>query len=318
MEQIDSDYVSIEDLVPMVVTSIEGLLVEGLKIQSGLPDQEPPSSIRILLSGTSTSSRKASELSTNFSFERVSGLTILDSDELIKCSLPLEEWLRLDSCQLHIEEDNHENMSKIFAAHCAKPIVSGNEELKWDDQMLKLLDMSGGAFGEDFIMGFKVQLRDPLRNYEVVGSPMLALVQVNRASSSPQPELIKRADEGADSEKNRENICQPIFKVLDVHLAGFNLTRHGTKPVWGSSRQHQSGSRWLLSSGMARSKKSPVSNSNFLVRSSSGLVRKVKSEDVLWSISVPIEGEAATWDERVALNVHVRDPDIIFPIESAY
>ncbi|XP_057776221.1 protein PLASTID MOVEMENT IMPAIRED 1-RELATED 1-like [Salvia miltiorrhiza] len=295
-EQIGSDSVSIEDLVPMAITNIESLLVEGLKIQSGMPDQEPPTSIMSHLSGASTSS-------------------ILGADELIKCSLSLEEWLRLDSGQLHIEESNHENMSKLFAAHGAKPLELGSEELKMDDEMVKLLGRSGGAFSENFRMGLKVQLRDPLRNYEMVGSPMLALVQANRAYLPPQPEMTEREGEEADSEENRKNIYQPMFKVSEVHLAGFNVARHGNKPVWGSSRQHQSGLRWLLSSGMARSKKNLVSNSNIVVRSSSGLVRKAKSEeDVLWSISVPSEGEAATWDERIALNVHVRNPDIVFPI----
>ncbi|KAL1557291.1 protein PLASTID MOVEMENT IMPAIRED 1-RELATED 1-like [Salvia divinorum] len=308
-DQIDSDYVSIEDLVPMAITNIEGLLVEGLKIQVGMPDQEPPSSIKIHLPGTPTSSTKASELSSNFGYERASDLSI---DELIKSSLSLEEWLELDSGQLHIEEADNENMLELFAAHCAKHLESCSEELKMDDDMVKMLDRSGGAFGENFRMCLKVQLRDPLRNYETVGSPMLVLVQVNRAYSPLQPETINREDKEADSEQDRKNIYQPMFKVSEAHLAGFNVARYGNKPVWGSSRQHQSGSRWLLSSGMAKSKKSPVSNSNIVVRSSSGSVRKVKSGDVLWSISAPIEGQAATWDESIALNVHVRDPDIIF------
>ncbi|KAG6414525.1 hypothetical protein SASPL_121897 [Salvia splendens] len=312
-DQTDSDYVSIEDLVPMAITNIEGLVVEGLKIQAGMPDQEPPSSIKIHHPLTPISSRKASEPSSKFGYVRASDLSILDADELIKCSLSLEEWLRLDSGQLHIKETDHENMLNLFAAHCAEHLELGSDELKMDDEMVKLLDRSGGAFGENFRMCLKVQLRDPLRNYEAVGSPMLALVQVNRAYSPPQPEVIKREDEEANSEHDRKNIYQPMFKVSEVHLAGFNVARHGDKQFWGCSRQHQSGSRWLLSSGMAKYKKSTVSNSNIVVRSSTGLARKAKSGDVLWSISLPIEGQAATWDESIALNVHVRDPDIIFP-----
>lgn len=291
---IDSDYVSIEDLVPMAVSKIEGLLLEGLKIQSAMPGQEPPSSIRIHLSGNSTSTRKAPELSSNFSLERTAASPILDPNELIEYSLSLEEWLRLGSGQLHIEE----NMSK-------------------DVEMVKLLDNSDGAFGENFTMSLKVQLRDPLRNFETVGPPMLAIVQVNRVNLPPQPELIEGEDGEVDSEQNRKNTSQPVFKVSEVNLAGFNIGQYGNKPIWGSTRQQQSGSRWLLSSGMAKSKKNLVSNSNVLVRSSCGLVRKAKPEDVLWSISVPTEGEAATWDERIALSVHVRNPDIVFPIESA-
>lgn len=315
-EQTDSDYVSIEDLVPMAITNIEGLLVEGLKIQSSMPDQEPPSIIRVQLSENSPSTRKASELSSNSGSERASGLPIQDADEIIKYSLSLEEWLRLDSGELYVGDDDHENKLKHFAAHCANPVELGNERPKRDDEAIKLSDRSGGAFGDNFRMCLKMQLRDPLRNHEMVGSPMLALVQVNRVYLPPQPELIRRGgcqDEGADSEHNRKNICQPLFKVSEVHLAGFNIARSGNNPFWGSSRQHQSGSRWLLSSGMARCKKNLVSNSNVVIRSSSGFSRKAQPVDVLWSISLPIEGEAATWDEGIALNVHVRNPDIIFP-----
>lgn len=37
-----------------------------------------------------------------------------------------------------------------------------------------------------------VQLRDPLRNYEPVGQPMLAMVQAERVLSAPAPRRTKR------------------------------------------------------------------------------------------------------------------------------
>lgn len=289
---------SIEDLVPMALSQIEGLLLEGLKIQSAMSDQEPPSSIRIHLTKNLTSTRKAPELSSNFNPERASASPILNPNELIKYSMSLEEWLRLDSGQLHNKEEDHEDVLKNV-------------------EMAKLLDSSSGAFRENFTMGLKVQLRDPLRNFETVAPPMLALVQVNQVSSPAKPELVEGEDGGFDSEPNRKNAIQPMFKVSEVNLAGFNISQYANKLIWGRSRQQQSGSRWLLSSGMAKSQKNLVSNSKVVARSSSGLVRKAKSEDVLWSISVPTEDEAATWDETIALNIHVRNPDIVFTIESA-
>ncbi|KAI3454166.1 hypothetical protein Pfo_010829 [Paulownia fortunei] len=332
-EQIESDYVSFENLVPMAITNIEGLLVEGLKIQSGMPDQEAPSSIRIQLAGNSASLGKGAEHSSNFSSESVSGLQVLDVDELMKCSLSLEEWLRLDSGEFCVEDETDEYILKLFAAHCAKPIELGSGWPTREDESVKLLGRSCGVFGNNFRMGLKVQLRDPLRNYEMVGSSMLALIQVDRVYSAPQPELHRLSSEkicnqqedglnehmileGIDFEQNEKKICEPLFKFSEVHLAGLNVI-HGNKQLWGTSRQQQSGSRWLLSSGMAKSNKNLISNSNAAIKSSSGLMRKARPGDVLWSISSPIQGEAATWDEQVALNVHVRNPDIIFPTESA-
>lgn len=331
-DQKDSDYVSLEDLVPMAITTIEGLLVEGLKIQSGMPDHEAPSSIRIQLAGNSASLGKAAELSSHFSSDRASGLQVLDVDELIKHSLSLEEWVRLDSGELYVEDESQENISKLFAAHCAKPIELGSGWPAREDETVKLLGRSGGVFTNNFRMGLKLQLRDPLRNYEMVGSSMLALVHVDRVYSAPQSELhclssekiCNQQEDGLnenmirgriDFEQNKKKICQPLFKVSEVYLVGVNGI-HGNAPFWGTSRQQQSGSRWLLSSGMARSNKNLVSNSNAVIKSSSGLMRKAWRGDVLWSISFPIQGEAATWDEQIALNVHVRNPDIIFPTES--
>lgn len=283
IESIDSEYASLKDLVPMALTNIEGLLVEGLKIQSGMPDLEAPSSIRIQLSGNSASHEKSVELPRSFSSERASCFQVLNVDELIKYSMSLEEWVRLDFGER--EDINHENDSK----------------------------------GHDFTMGLKVQLRDPLRNHEMVGSAMLALVQVHRVYSVKQPELHHLSSkemcnqQGVDFEQNKTQIFQPMFKVSEAHLAGPNVIR-GNKPLWGTRRQQQSGSRWLLSSGMAKpNKKNHISNINAVVKSSSGLMKKALQEDVLWSIAFP--GEAGTWNDQIALNVHVRNPDIIFPIK---
>ncbi|KAL3633540.1 hypothetical protein CASFOL_022302 [Castilleja foliolosa] len=235
-ESIESDYVTFEDLVPLAITNIEGLLVQGLKIQSGMPDQEAPSS-----------SESASSLQ-----------VLANIDELIKQYLSLDEWIRLDSEEFRIQDE------------------------------------TDGVSVKNFNMGLKVQLRDPFRNYEMVGPSMLALIQVDRVYEN--------------------KVCGPLFKVSEVHLAGLNVMNGDTKRGWGTSRQQQSGSRWLFSSGMAKSSNVTfISNSTAVMKSSkNGLLRKAGADDVLWSISLPNRGEAATWDEQVALNVHVRNPDIIF------
>ncbi|KAK4422199.1 protein PLASTID MOVEMENT IMPAIRED 1-RELATED 1 [Sesamum alatum] len=322
-ELMESDYVSFEDLVPMAITNIEGLLVEGLKIQSGMPGQEAPSSIRIQLPRNSASLGKDVEFPSNLGSEGASGLQNLDLDDIIKYTLSLEEWIRLDSGEFYVEDDNDEIISELFAAYCAKSIELSREQPTVEDK--------SSVFGNNFRMGLKVQLRDPLRNYEMVGSSMLALVQVDKVHSARQPEQFCLSSEelcngekdglnehmfpeGMGSEQNRKEISHPLFKVSEVHLAGLN-SLHGNKQLWGTSRQQQSGSRWLHSSGMARSNKNLIFSSNAVTKSPSGLMKKSLPGHVLWSISVPIQGEAATWNEQVALNVHVRNPDIVFPTE---
>ncbi|KAL0447366.1 UNVERIFIED_CONTAM: protein PLASTID MOVEMENT IMPAIRED 1-RELATED 1 [Sesamum latifolium] len=320
-ELMESDYVSFEDLVPMAITNIEGLLVEGLKIQSGMPGQEAPSSIRIQLPRNSASLGKVAEFPSNLGSEGASGLQNLDVDDIIKYSMSLEEWIRMDSGEFYVEDENDEIVSELFAAYCAKSIELGSGQRTREDK--------SGVFGNNFRMGLKVQLRDPLRNYEMVGSSMLALVQVDRVCSAGQPEQLALSSEElcngekdglnehmfpeeTDSEQKCKKIYDPLFKVSEVHLAGLN-SLHGNKHLWGTSRQQQSGTRWLHSSGMARSNKNLIFGTNAVTKSSSGLMKKSLPGHVLWSISVPIQGEAATWNEQVALNVHVRNPDIVFP-----
>ncbi|XP_011101027.1 protein PLASTID MOVEMENT IMPAIRED 1-RELATED 1 isoform X1 [Sesamum indicum] len=320
-ELMESDYVSFEDLIPMAITNIEGLLVEGLKIQSGMPGQEAPSSIRIQLPRNSASLGKVAEFPSNLGSEGASGLQNRDLDDIIKYSMSLEEWIRLDSGEFYVEDENEEIVSELFAAYCAKSVELGSGQHIREDK--------SGVFGNNFRMGLKVQLRDPLRNYEMVGSSMLALFQVDRVCSARQPEQLALSSEelcigekdglnehifpeGTDSEQNRKKLYDPLFKVSEVHLAGLN-SLHGNKLLWGTSRQQQSGYRWLHSSGMARSNKNLIFGTNAVPKSSSGLMKKSLPGHVLWSISIPIQGEAATWNEHVALNVHVRNPDIVFP-----
>ena len=46
--------------------------------------------------------------------------------------------------------------------------------------------------GDKLTLAMLVQLRDPLRNYEPVGQPMLAMVQAERVLSAAAPRRTKR------------------------------------------------------------------------------------------------------------------------------
>ncbi|KAL0372207.1 UNVERIFIED_CONTAM: protein PLASTID MOVEMENT IMPAIRED 1-RELATED 1 [Sesamum calycinum] len=277
-ELMESDYVSFEDLVPMAITNIEGLLVEGLKIQSGMPGQEAPSSIRIQLPRNSASVGKVAEFPSNLGSEGASGLANLDLDDIIKYSMSLEEWIRLDSGEFYVEDENDEIVSELFAAYCAKFIELG----------------SGPRTGEDNWCFWVCSAQQP---------DQLALPSEELCNGEKDGLNEHMFPEGTDSEQNRKKIYDPLFKVSEVHLAGLN-SLHGNKQLWGTSRQQQSGSRWLHSSGMSRSNKNLIFGTNAVPKSSSGLMKKSLPGHVLWSISIPIQGEAATWNEQVALNVH--------------
>ncbi|XP_073130653.1 protein PLASTID MOVEMENT IMPAIRED 1-RELATED 2-like isoform X2 [Henckelia pumila] len=313
LDEIDSDCVSFENIVPVAISNFECLLLEGLRIQSGLPDQESPSKVGIQCSGSSAPD-EATEICVNFGSERTSGLQVSGVDELVKYSLSLEDWMTLDVEGFDTDYGTDENGLKLLAAHCAES-----------------LDMSRGrdyaTSNKKFIMGLKVQLRDPLRDNEMVGSSMLAMIEVERIPShslactsgkilnDEKDGLGKRlVEEIVGSEQKRWVFEKgiPQFKFSEVHITGLLNTSVG-KELWGTNKQQQSGSRWLLSSGLGRTNKNHVYKSMAIVQSSSRIMRMAWPVDVLWSISSHIRGEAATWDEIVGLNVHIRNPDIIFP-----
>ncbi|PIN21541.1 hypothetical protein CDL12_05751 [Handroanthus impetiginosus] len=320
-EDMESEYASCENLVPMAITDIEGFLVDGLKIQSGMQDNEAPSRIKIHFSYNSASMGKT-KVRESYGSEKASCLQILDVDELVKYSVSLEEWMRLDSGDF--DSKANENVLKVLAAHCAKSIDLSSGQLIREDERVELLGRTCGVFGDNLWMALTVQLRDPLRNYEMVGSSMLALIHVKRVCSpekscnSNDADMDEKLVKEEIDFKRKQDLEKgiPRFKVLEAHLAGPNVSL-ANKQLWGTIRQHQSGSRWLLSSGMVTTKKHPISNSNAIIKPSSTIMRETLPGDVLWSISAHPQGESATWDEVVALNVHIRNPDIIFPNESS-
>lgn len=312
LDEIDSDLASFENIVPVAIRNFEGLLIEGLRIQSGLPDQGSPSQVGIQFVGSSAAD-KATEVCVNFGSERTTGLKVLAVDELVKYSLSLQDWMRLDVEGFDTDSGTDENSLKLLAAHC-----TGSLELS--------SGLDYGSSNKSFIMGLKVQLRDPLRDNEMVGSSMLAMIEVERIPSLKLPctslKILNDETDGLDERLVEEIVGSeqkrlifekgiPQFKFLEVHITGLNASLG--KELWGTNKQQQSGSRWLLSSGLGRTNKNHIYKSKAIVQSSSRIMRMAWPADVLWSISSHTQGEAATWDEIVGLHVHIRNPDIIFP-----
>ncbi|GFY96741.1 hypothetical protein Acr_11g0010470 [Actinidia rufa] len=248
---IDSDYVSLEDLAPLAMDKIEALSIEGLRIQSGMSDEEAPSRIRPQSIGkTSAFLDRSATIGGPSIWEGAAELQLLgvndhcddddvDVEELISLSITLDEWMRLDVGAFGDEEEIGERTSKILAAHVAENIDFISRMLtrgsKWD----KPTGRSCGLLGNNFTVALRVQLRGPLRDYETVGVPMLALVQEIVDGVNAEENWEKRIEEGI-----------PWFKITEVHLVGFN-TEPGKTQQWGATTQEQSGTRWLLAIGMA-------------------------------------------------------------------
>ncbi|KAM1012886.1 hypothetical protein ACFX13_043664 [Malus domestica] len=313
--EVGSDYVSLEYLAPLAMEKIEALAVEGLRIQSRMSSGEAPSSIYPQSGGLQLCGF---------------GDRVVDAEGLIALSLPLDEWLRLDAKIISDEDHSRERLLKILAAHHAKytDLVDGN--LTQETNCSGLSGRNCGLLGDNLTIALMVQLRDPFRNYEPVGIPMIALIQVERVLANLMPEVSSVLlndskenehyesvfDEIGDMRKGEMNEgdegCNPQFKIIDVHLAGVD-TAPGSRRLWGTTTQLHSGFRWLLGAGMGKTASFPVSNSKAIVRSSTPVSAK-HQRDFLWSVSSDFQGAGATWKDSIA--PHVRNPNVIFPNES--
>lgn len=338
--EMGSEYVSLEDLAPLAMDKIEALSIEGLRIQSGMSDEEAPLNISPKSIGEiSALEGKVAKNSMSLGLEGAAGLQLLDVkdcgddiDGLMGLSLTLDEWMRLDSGIVDEEAQIGDRTSKILAAHHATStdLFSGGWE--GDKRGGKRSGRRWGLLGNNFTVALMVQLRDPLRNYDPVGTPMLALIQVERVFVPPKPKIYSTVSEKGNSEqddepeaepetktlameeKNEEEDAIPQFKIKEVHVAGLK-TEPGKKKVWGNPTQQQSGSRWLLATGMGKSNKHPFMKSKAVTKPSP-TTAKVQPGDTLWSISSRVHGTGAKWKELAALNPHIRNPNIIFPNET--
>ena len=258
---------------------IEALSIEGLRIQSGMSDKDAP--VDLEYNGA-----------VGLHLHKVNACGDKVDDGLMDLSISLEEWIKLDSGIID-EDQITERTSKILSAHQAKRERSSCRKK--------------GILGNNFTVALMVQLRDPIRNFEPVGSPMLSLIQVERVLIPPKPRLYYTvSDEGnseevevntpeVKTEEEEVNAAVPQFKITGVHIAGLKSDPRDRKS-WGSSSQRQTGSRWLAANGMGKANKHPQ------MKSTPG--------ETLWSISSRINVRGSRWNE---LPAHKRNPNILLP-----
>lgn len=313
--EIGSGYVSLEYLAPLAINKIESMSLEGLRIQSHMSDSKAPSSIYPQSGGriTAPHANRGETLRSGVG----GGLQLSDFrdsdddvDELMDLSLSLEEWLRLDAKIIGDEDQSREQLLKIIAAHGAKCTDLIGGRLTEDMNCSDLSGRNFGFLGNNLTIALMVQLRDPLRNYEPVGVPMIGLIQGERILSHSMRKvpsvktehdepILEIGDKITEERNEGDEEGNPQFKIIDVHLAGVD-TEPGNRELWGTTTGVQSGSRWLLATDLGKTMNFPLLNSKAIVRSSPLVSAKLQHRDSLWSISSP----------------HIRNPNVIFSNET--
>lgn len=119
-----------------------------------------------------------------------------------------------------------------------------------------------------------VQLRDPLRQYEAVGGPMIALIQAAHVDMGP---------DNYDEEKR--------FKVAGLHVGGLRVKSGGKKNVWDTEKQKLTAMQWLIAYGLGKMGKK-------------GKHQATKGQELIWSLSSRIMADM--WLKPI------RNPDVKF------
>ncbi|KAL5141220.1 Protein PLASTID MOVEMENT IMPAIRED 1-RELATED 1 [Glycine soja] len=338
--QTGSEFVSVEDLAPLAMDKIEALSMEGLRIQSGMSEEEAPSNIIAQSIGDiSALQGKGVDISGSLGLDGAAGLQLMDVkdggdgvDGIMSLSLTLDEWMKLDSGEIDDIDNISEHTSKLLAAHHANSFDFIRGSSKGEKRRGK---SRCGLLGNNFTVALMVQLRDPMRNYEPVGTPMLALIQVEREFMLPKQRIfnsvseirknyyeddeskivakLKTKDTEKEEKSSEEEGGIPQFRITEVHVAGLKPEPQ-KKKLWGTSSQQQSGSRWLLANGMGKSNnKLSLMKSKAASKSNAPVTTKGQPGDSLWSISSRIDGARGKWKELAALNPHIRNPNVILP-----
>ncbi|KAK3232040.1 hypothetical protein Dsin_003921 [Dipteronia sinensis] len=199
----------------------------------------------------------------------------LVADEILAFTLQKIETMAVEALKIQAEmaeEDAPFDVSPLNGK--TNPLASAVSLEDWTkDYSLTASD----AEPEDpatITLAVVVQLRDPIRRYEAVGGPVVALIHAARADIN---------EDKYDEEKR--------FKVASLHIGGLKLRSGEKRNVWDTEKQKLTAMQWLLAYGLGKATKK-------------GKRVFIKGQDLLWSISSRVMADM--WLKPM------RNPDIKF------
>ena len=327
------EFLSLEDLAPMAMQQIEALAMDGLKVQSNIEEDEAPYTLSAFSLDDQVDGKDMPHTVkgvTGVHLHKGSkALAQTSSSEggkngLMDMAIGLDEWMLLDA-GYYDEVDMNKDTMAIMAAHHANHqelALVANEDKKKRKENAKA---RWGCMGNTVTIAMLVQLRDPLKNNEAVGVPMMAFVQAERMVKPPKLKVgrnvsLKGNTEEDEAESRKEEVI-PQFKMIGAHMAGLKAPEEEEeekqtkkKLAWGNEKQQQTGSRWLLANGMSKNTKThhPLLTSKSSKAPTAPSKVKVNKGESLWSISSRVNGSGSKWKDMLKLNPHIRSPDVIY------
>lgn len=177
----------------------------------------------------------------------------LTGDEILSCSLQKIEEMAVEA--LKVQAD----ITKETAPFDVSPITNTKDgshpltnAIPLEDWMKENSIVTSENETETITISIVIQMRDPLRQYEAVGGPLIALIHATSVEAEPAQE--KR------------------FKIASLNVGGLKLRSGGKKNDWDTEKQRLTAIQWLVGYGLGKAGKK-------------GKRVMVKGPDLLWSLS---------------------------------
>ncbi|GLT35273.1 hypothetical protein SLA2020_097400 [Shorea laevis] len=204
----------------------------------------------------------------------------LTAEEVLAFSLQKVEAMSLEALKIQAEMAEEEapfDVSSVTGSgkHKDHPLASSVPLENWVKNYG--LNSSETELGDPatLTLAVVIQLRDPLRRYEAVGGPMIALIHA-------------AAQDDMKANKYEE---EKRFKITSLHVGGLKVRTAGKRNMWDSEKQRLTAMQWLVAYGLGKAGKR-------------GKQVLSKGQDLLWSMSSRVMADI--WLKSI------RNPDVKF------
>lgn len=288
LEELSSEILSLMPLDELIGKTAEQIAFEGIAsaiIQGRNKEGASSSAARTITAvksmATAMNSGRKERISTGIWNVSEVPLTI---DEILAFSMQKIEVMAIDALKIQAdmaEEDAPFDVSPIDAKTIGAngkvynhPLASAVPIEDWIKITSKGSSDDDASDTPAITLSVVVQLRDPIRQYEAVGCPVIALIHA--------PQFYDKTD--GNNEETR-------YKVSSLVVGGLKVRTPGRKNVWDTEKQRLTALQWLVAYGMGKAVKK-------------GKRLESKGPDLLWSISSRVMADM--WLKPI------RNPDVKF------
>lgn len=237
---------------------IASAIIQGRNKEEGASSSAARTIAAVKLMATAMSTGRKERISTGIWNVTEEPLT---AEEVLAFSMQKIEAMAIDALKIQAELAEEEAPFEVSPLN--SKTVGGGGGNDHNDPLASAVPLADWIKNHSFEAGdpaditiaVVVQLRDPIRRFEAVGGPVIALVQATGADI----EVAKY-----DEEKR--------FKVRSSYVGGLKVRTSGKRNAWDSEKQRLTAIQWLVAFGLGKAGKK-------------GKHALAKGQDLLWSIS---------------------------------